>query len=382
MKISFEYQKSRRFFAQIAHRMEDMGKVELEELGAGDVIAAYRGLYFNADNKTLYTVNYQTRLITRVLAPLLTFDCHSTDYLYKIAKSIPWNEIFNTDDTFAVYATVSDSKITHSKYASLRLKDAIVDYFKDLTGDRPNVEKQTPAVWINLHIDNNRAIISLDTLGGSLHRRAYRIQTGSAPMQETLAAAIIRLTGWQGEKPLVDPVCGSGTLLYEALMKYCRIPSGVNRKRFGFEFLPDFNSRLWKSVKQEANIQIRELPKGLIRGSDISRSAIMDAISNSKSFRSGRNISFNTRDFRAIEAINDSVIVTNPPYGKRMEKGKDLSRFYQDLGDFLKQRCCESTAYIYFGEREYIKNVGLKPTWKIPLVNGALDGRLVKYELY
>jgi len=382
MKTSFEYQKSRRFFAQIAHGMEDMGKAELEELGAGDVMTAYRGLYFNADNKTLYTVNYQSRLITRVLAPLLTFDCHSTDYLYKTAKSIPWSEIFNTDDTFAVYATVSDSKITHSKYASLRLKDAIVDYFKDLTGDRPNVEKQTPAVWINLHIDNNRAIISLDTSGGSLHRRAYRIQTGSAPMQETLAAAIIRLTGWQGEKPLVDPMCGSGTLLYEALMKYCRIPSGVNRKKFGFEFLPDFDSRLWKSVKQETNIQIRELPKGLIVGSDISRSAIMDAISNSKSFRSGRNISFNTRDFRAIEAINECVIVTNPPYGKRMEKSKDLSGFYQDVGDFLKQRCRESTAYIYFGERKYIKNIGLKPTWKNPLVNGALDGRLVKYELY
>ncbi|HCK99697.1 MAG TPA: RNA methyltransferase [Candidatus Marinimicrobia bacterium] len=382
MKTNFEYQKSRRFFAQIAHEMEGIGKAELEELGAGDVMTAYRGLYFNADNKTLYRVNYQSRLITRVLAPLLTFDCHSTDYLYKTAKSIPWSEIFNTDDTFAVYATVSDSKITHSKYASLRLKDAIVDYFKDLTGDRPNVEKQTPAIWINLHIDNNRAIISLDTSGGSLHRRAYRIQTGSAPMQETLAAAIVRLTGWQGEKPLVDPMCGSGTLLYEALMKYCRIPSGVNRKRFGFEFLPDFDSRLWKSVKQEANIQIRELPKGLIVGSDISRSAIMDAISNSKSFRSGRNISFNTRDFRAIEAINDSVIVTNPPYGKRMEKGKDLSRFYQELGDYLKQHCRESTAYIYFGERKYIKNIGLKPTWKIPLVNGALDGRLLKYELY
>ncbi len=379
---TFEYQKSRRFFAQIAGGMEEFGKEELAELGAADIKTAYRGLYFNADNKVLYTVNYQSRLITRVLAPLLTFDCHSTDYLYKTAKSIPWQEIFSADHTFAVYATVSDSKITHSKYASLRLKDAIVDYFRELTGIRPNVEKQYPDIWINLHIEQNRAVISVDTSGGSLHRRGYRKQAGIAPMQETLAAAIIRLTGWEGEKPLIDPMCGSGTLLFEALMKYCRIPAAFNRKQFGFVYLPDYESEIWKTVRQKTNRQIRQLPEKLISGSDISRLVIRDAIDNSRSFQSGRNIQFETRDFHDIKAINDSIIVTNPPYGVRMGKGSDLTRFYQELGDFLKQRCQASTAYIYFGEREYIKNIGLKPTWKIPLVNGALDGRLVKYELY
>lgn len=378
----FEYSRSRRFFAQIAGGMEELGKAELAELGAGDVKNVYRGLYFNADNETLYRINYQARLITRVLAPLLTFDCHSTDYLYKTAKQIPWKILFGPKNSFAVFASVSQSKITHSKYAALRLKDAIVDYFKEQTGERPSVERQNPDIWLNLHLERNRAVISVDASGGSLHRRGYRSQAGSAPMQETLAAAIIRLTGWQGEKPLVDPMCGSGTLLFEALMHYCRIPAGYFRPRFGFELLPDFEEKVWKNVRNAADKKIRQLPAGLLSGSDISRYAVEDIIRNSKNFRDRGNIQIKARDFRDIEAIRDSVIVTNPPYGIRMGKGKDMSLFYRELGDFLKQRCQGSTAYIYFGEREYIKYIELKPSFKIPLVNGALDGRLVKYELY
>ncbi|MDO9548305.1 MAG: class I SAM-dependent RNA methyltransferase, partial [Candidatus Marinimicrobia bacterium] len=236
--------------------------------------------------------------------------------------------------------------------------------------------------WLNLHLERNRAIISVDTSGGSLHRRGYRSQAGSAPMQETLAAAIIRLTGWHGEKPLIDPMCGSGTLLLEALMAYCKIPAGYFRKQFGFEFLPDYEKQAWNKVRSTADKTIRELPQGLLSGSDISRHAIEDIIKNSKNFTSGRNIQIRAGDYRDIEAINDSIIVSNPPYGIRMGKEKDMGLFYRELGDFLKQRCRNSTAYIYFGEREYIKKVGLKPSFKIPLVNGALDGRLVKYELY
>lgn len=378
----FEYSLSRRFFAQLAGGVEELGKSELTELGAGDVKNVYRGLYFNADNETLYRINYRSRLITRVLAPLLTFDCHSADYLYKTAMQIPWNTLFNIKNTFAVFASVSHSKITHSKYAALRLKDAVVDYFKEQTGDRPNIEKLNPDIWLNLHIERNRAVISVDTSGGSLHRRGYRSQAGSAPMQETLAAVIIRLTDWHGEKPLIDPMCGSGTLLLEALMVYCNIPAGYFRKRFGFEFLPDYDKQLWSIVRNAAGKTIRELPEGLLSGSDISRYAIEDIIKNSKNFTSGRNIQIRAGDYRDIEAIDDSIIVSNPPYGIRMGKEKDMGLFYRELGDFLKQRCRNSTAYIYFGEREYIKNVGLKPSFKIPLVNGALDGRLVKYELY
>ncbi len=379
---TFEYLRSQRYFAQIAGGMEELGQKELIELGAADVKTSYRGLYFNAGKEAIYRINYSSRLITRVLAPLLTFDCHSADYLYKTAMSIPWHEIFSVDRTFAVFASVSHSNITHSKYAALRLKDAIVDYFKELKGSRPNVEKLTPDVWLNLHIERNRAVISLDTSGGSLHRRGYRSRAGSAPMQETLSAAIIRLTEWNGEKPLYDPMCGSGTLLIEALMKYCCIPSGINRRQWGFEFLPDYDSKLWHNIRQKLDWKIRPLPEGLIAGSDISKPAISDAHANCSNFQSGNNIALSTTDFRLIDGINDSIIVTNPPYGIRLDRGKDLNGFYRNLGDFLKKSCQGSMAFIYFGDREYIKNIGLKSSWKIPLVNGALDGRLVKYELY
>jgi len=378
----FEYLRSRRFFAQIANGMEDLGKSELAELGGEDIKNVYRGLYFNADNEILYRINYQSRLITRVVAPLLTFDCHSADYLYKTAMQIPWHTLFTIKNTFAVFASVSHSKITHSKYAALRLKDAVVDYFKEQTGDRPNVETLNPDIWLNLHIERNRAVISVDTSGGSLHRRGYRSQAGSAPMQETLAAAIIRLTGWQGEKPLIDPMCGSGTLLLEALMAYCKIPAGYFRKRFGFEYLPNYDEQLWNSIRKAVDKKIRPLPEGLLSGSDISRHAIEDVVRNSKNFTFGRNIQIRASDYRDIESINDSVIVTNPPYGIRMGKEKDMGLFYRELGDYLKQYCRNSKAYVYFGDREYIKELGLKSSFKIPLVNGALDGRLVKYELY
>ncbi|MBN2601561.1 MAG: class I SAM-dependent RNA methyltransferase, partial [Candidatus Marinimicrobia bacterium] len=340
----FEYLRSRRFFAQIANGMEDLGKSELTELGGEDIKNVYRGLYFNADNEILYRINYQSRLITRVVAPLRTFDCHSADYLYKTAMQVPWHTLFTIKNTFAVFASVSHSKITHSKYAALRLKDAVVDYFKEQTGDRPNVETLNPDIWLNLHIERNRAVISVDTSGGSLHRRGYRSQAGAAPMQETLAAAIIRLTGWQGEKPLIDPMCGSGTLLLEALMAFCKIPAGYFRKRFGFEYLPDYNEQLWNSIRKTVDKKIHPLPERLLSGSDISRHAIEDVIRNSKNFTFGRNIQIRARDYRDIESINDSIIVTNPPYGIRMGKEQDMGLFYRELGDYLKQHCRNSTA--------------------------------------
>ena len=199
----------------------------------------------------MYRVNYMTRLATRVLAPLLTFDCHSDKYLYKTAYSIPWSELLSVKSTFAIDANVTASRIKHSQYAAQKLKDAIVDQFREESGVRPNVETRDPDIWLNLFIRNNKATISFDTSGGSLHRRGYRVASVEAPMQETVAAAIIRYTGWDGARQLYDPMCGSGTLLAEAAMHYCRIPAGYLRKKFGFMRLPDFNNSLWKKIKQD-----------------------------------------------------------------------------------------------------------------------------------
>ena len=378
----FTYQKSGRYFTQIAEGLEELGKIELQELGARDIKPGYKGFYFSADKASLYKINYCSRLLSRVLAPLIRFDCHSDKYLYKTASKIDWPSLLDLKSTFAVKANVSHSKITHSQFASLRLKDAIVDVFRKKTGKRPDVDTKTPDVFFNLYIQSNKATIYLDTSGTSLHRRGYRLESITAPMQEIVAAAIIRLSEWDGSRPLIDPMCGSGTLLSEAMMHYCNIPAGYLREKFGFEALPDFDANIWASVKQDADSRIRDLPTGLISGSDKSGEAIKAARTNLASFSQGKNIVLSVKPFQDIKSLQDSVLVCNPPYGIRMETDAKIKDFMKELGDFLKQRCTGGDAYLYFGNRELIKSIGLKPTWKKVLISGGLDGRLVKYSLY
>jgi putative N6-adenine-specific DNA methylase len=378
----YEYLKDYRFFAQIDEGIKDIGAQELAELGAKEVKPTYRGIYFAADKESLYRINYTSRLISRVLAPLYSFDCPDTDTLYEVAKQIRWSDFFSKNKTFAIYANVANSKINHSQFASLRLKDAVVDSLLYKAGLRPNVSKEDPDILLNLYINNDRASISIDTSGGALHKRGYREEAVSAPMQETVAAAVIRMSQWDGSVPLYDPMCGSGTLLCEALMHFCRIPSGIFRKKFGFEILPDFDAALWKQIKTAADANIRELPEGLISGSDISEKAVYISKTNLLGLHFGPNVQIKQSDFSLLPPLENQIIVANPPYGIRMGKSQDLYAFHKKLGDFLKQKCNQSNAFIYFGDPTYIKNMGLKASWKKPIQAGGLDGRLVKYELY
>ncbi len=378
----FVYQHSKRYFAQVAGGMEEPAAEELCRLGATDPSPAYRGLYFNAGKTALYRINYQSRLINRVLAPLFIFKCHSAKYLYKQACTIPWQKLFTPKDTFAVFASVSHSHIHHSKYAAQKLKDAIADTFRQQTGKRPDVERHTPDVWINLYIMNNRATISLDTSGGSLHRRGYRVKSVEAPMQETLAAAILFLSEWKGDTPLYDPMCGSGTLLAEALMICNQTPAAYLRKKFGFEYLPDFDPSRWQSVRREAEKQQNPCAHGLISGSDHSPAAVNAGRQNLSSLPGGERIGIEVADFEDITLNGNTTIVCNPPYGLRMGNRSNTIELYKRFGDYLKQRCKGCRAFIYFGDRSLLPGIGLKPSWKKPLVNGALDGRLAKFEIY
>ena len=378
----FEYQQHGKFFAQVAGSMEDLGANELKEFGAKEIIPIYRGVHFKTDISHIYRINFQSKFISRILAPLITFDCHSTKYLYSTASKIEWDKLLNNNKTFAIYSNVSNSKITHSRYATLVLKDAIADFFTEKYNERPNIDTDAPDVVFNLFIHKNRATISLDTSGQPLHKRGYRQSKGSAPMQETLAAAIVNLSGWKGDKPLYDPMCGSGTLLCEAMMNYCRIPSGFMRKRFGFENLPEYSEKEWKKIKENSTKHIRDLPSNLIFGSDMSYFAIEDSKLNFKSLSSGHNINLKQTDFMSLPEIHDSIIICNPPYGIRLGTKESTAELYKNLGDFLKQKCKGCTAYIYVGDKELISAIGLKPSFKRPLKNGNLDGRLLKIELY
>lgn len=397
----FQYQQHQQYFAQIAAGFEDIASAELAGLGATDLKPAFRGFYFKASPEILYRIGYTSRLVVRILAPLVTFDCHSANYLHQTALKIDWSLFMTPRDTFAVRASVSNTpSLRHSQFAALKVKDAVCDFFRARCGERPSVDTDDPDLGIHLFIRNNRAVISLDASGGSMHKRGYRTASVEAPMQETLAAAVIRLSEWNGEQPLYDPMCGSGTLLCEAAMHLGRIPAGFLRNSRGFERLPDFDASLWKKTKAAADAAIRPLPAGRIAGSDVSPDAVRATRTNLETLLQGRagalravpgnapggrvppQIQIECRDFRQIERLENTTIVVNPPYGVRLGDRAEAEALLKEFGDFLKQRCTGCTAYVYAGDRALLKKIGLKPEWKKELNNGGLEGMLGKFAMY
>ena len=377
----YEYQKNG-FFAQVPGMMEELCQQELVELGATNTKVAYRGVYFNANKTILYKINYTSRLLSRVLAPLITFKCHHPNTLLKAAEKIKWEEIFSLEKTFAISASVTKSKINNSLYASQCLKDGIADYFRAKFNKRPNVDTSNPDVRFNLHIEKDVAVMSLDLSGESLHKRGYRLLAGEAPMQETLAAAIIRLSKWKGEKPLWDPMCGSGTILCEALMHYCRIPAQKLRTKFGFFNMPDFDRQTWNNVKEECDNKIRPLPKGIISGSDKSQRVINIAQDNLSRLPYSDSVDLSCKPFQHVKQFENGTLIVNPPYGIRLGEIEDVQDLYRELGDFIKTKCNGTSAFIYTGDPSLRKCIGLKTSRRIPLVNGKLEGVLLQIDSY
>lgn len=377
----YEY-KTNGFFAQVTGKMENICQEELIELGAKETEVAYKGVYFKADLQTLYRINYTSRLISRVLAPLVSFPCRSTDYLYQKSKKIHWEDFCSLKKTFSISASVSNSRINNSLYASQCLKDGIADYFRSKNGKRPDVEVVNPDVRFNLHIEKDTATISLDTSGESLHKRGYRLLAGEAPMQETLAAAIIRISKWDGQNTLYDPMCGSGTILCEALMHYCRIPAQTLRKKFGFYNLPEFNRNEWNKVKADSDSNVRPLLKNIIRGSDKSPDAIKIARKNLSRLPYSDAVELSSTSFDQIKEFESGTLITNPPYGIRLGESEEVQNLYKVFGDFLKTKCAGTSAFIYTGNPELRKFIGLKTTKRIPLDNGKLEGLLLQIDSY
>jgi len=378
----YDYAHSGRYFAQVTGGLEPDGAAELRALGATAAELCHRGVSFVAERAALYRVVYEARLVGRVLAPLARFRCRSPDALYAWAREVPFEDLLDPDETFAVQADVSGRHFTHSRYAALRIKDAVVDRFRDRTGRRPSVERDDPTVRLHLHVAGDEATLSLDASGGALHRRGYRERTVAAPMQETLAAAIVRESGWDGERPLFDPFCGSGTLLAEALMSHARVPAGYLRAQSGVERLPDFDAELWRRVRAAADGAIRPITPGLIGGADIDPAAVSAARHNLDRLPGGAQIALRIADFRTLGGLPDHVVLTNPPYGIRIGDAREIPTLYRDLGDFLKRRCGGTTAFVYVGDPALAGHVGLRPRSRRPLVNGALDGRLLRYEIF
>jgi putative N6-adenine-specific DNA methylase len=380
--MQWTFEKSGRFYAQCADGLEDLARAELESLGAEKAAADFRGVRFSAGIPSLYRINYCTRLCSRILAPLLTFDCHSTKYLYKTALEMDWEAVFDVERTFAISSNVSESAVRHSQYAALCLKDAIADHFRGCTGRRPDVEKITPDVWIDLHIHRNRATISLDTSGGSLHRRGYRTGKVKAPIQETVAAAMLEMSEWDGSTPLRDPMCGSGTILAEALMRCSMTPAGYLRERFGFENMPGFDATAWAAVRRTCDSLMRKPADGKVAGGDADPLAAAAARTNLSALPWGQTVRVESGRFEDHDGFPGMTVVTNPPYGLRLGERGEAESILKSFGDFLKRRCDGARAFVYFGDRGLIGSIGLRPGWRKPLRNGQLDGRLAFFEIH
>jgi putative N6-adenine-specific DNA methylase len=378
----YEYQDNGEYFAQVAGKSELLCAEELEQLGASIAKVEFRGVQFKCDMRTMYKINYNSRLASRILAPIKQIDASDEKALYRSAMQINWEEFFSHEETFSINTTAFGSKMNNSLYISQMVKDGIADYFRNKYSIRPSVDTKNPDIRINLHIVNSEGTVSIDCSGESLHRRGYRLEAGPAPMQETVAAAIIRLTRWEGENTFWDPMCGAGTILCEALMSYCKIPAQYLRKSFGFFNLPDYEEELWQEVKEEGNKGIRELPDGLIKGSDKSQKILVAAKDNLSRLPYGDKVELAGQPFQHIENFNEGTIVTNPPYGIRLGDRADVEKLYGEFGDFIKTRCKGSTAWIYMGDVNLRKTIGLRTSRRFPLVNGKLDGVLVKIESY
>lgn len=361
--------------------MEELLAEEVRMITNKPVNIIKRAIQFRADQVDVYRINYESRFALKVLVEFVDFTCEDEKQLYKNVKEIAWEKWMTLHDTFAVDAVLINSNISHSKYAALKCKDAIVDRFRDKYDQRPNVRREDPDLQIHLHISQNKATISFDSSGDPLFKRGYRKETGPAPLNEIVSAAIIQWSTWNSEKPLIDITCGSGTLLIEAARKAENRPSQELRNNFGFMRWKDFNPSLFTSIKKEAADKIVQKDL-LIYGIDIHSGVLESAKENAIAAQVRDKIQFVNMDFKDYMVKHHSgVIVSNPPYGERLTSD-NIRKFYNDLGSWLKHSAMGFQALIFSMDNEESKQIGLKPTWKKHLFNGSIPCRLSAFELY
>jgi len=340
-----------------------------------------RAVSFEGDLKLLYEANLKLRTALRVLIPISEFEAWGNEQFYRNVRDVNWADYLLAKETFAVDSFVSSKHFNHSKFVALKTKDAIVDQFRDKFGRRPSVDVENPALRLNVHIAEERCTISLDSSADSLHKRGYRQHKTEAPLSEVLAAGMILLSGWDSEKPFVDPMCGSGTLLVEAgLIATNRAPS-LLRKKYGFMNWRNFDEELWKKIRTQAESEICE-PRSEVVGSDKSPRAVKITEENIRNAGLENAVTVKCQPFeRFTRPEEPGVLITNPPYGERMDK-QDVSHIYRTLGDILKQNYTGFDAWVLSANKEALKQIGLRPSEKKTLFNGGLECKFQKFSLY
>ena len=372
-------------FKMIAKTFKGLEEVlagELVELGANNVQLERRAVSFTGDKRLLYMANFYLRTASRVLVPIVTFKAKDADEVYEQVKQLDWSKYMTLQTGFQIDATVYSETFRHSRYVTYRVKDAIVDWWNEREGKRPNVKLSNPDLYLNVHIANETVTLSLDSSGESLHKRGYRVANTEAPINEALAAGMLLMAGWKGETDFYDPMCGSGTLLIEAALIAQNIAPGIFRKGFAFEKWADFDKDLLEDIYNDDSLE-REFTHH-IYGSDASFYAVQQALKNVKS--AGQQRCIEVRQIRLQEIKREeqkpAMVMVNPPYGERLAQDKDVMRLYGDMGTAFKHQFTGSTAWVISSNEDALKCIGLKPSKRIKLLNGELECWFNKYELF
>jgi putative N6-adenine-specific DNA methylase len=365
------------FFATAPRGLEALLQQEIASLGGASAKVVPGGVAFEGGWELCYRVNLWSRIASRVLWKVGDFRYGNEEDLYKAVKALDWPKYFRVERTLRVNVTAQKSPLKSLEFATLKIKDAVCDRFRDALGKRPSIERAAPDVRVHAFLEADKGMLYLDTSGEPLFKRGWRAGQGEAPLRENLAAGIIMLTGWQPGEALLDPMCGGATLLVEAAaMARGRAPGA--RRSFGFEKLAAFNSKLWESIRQESgNPQDPRL-----YGSDNDAEALKDARRNLAAAGVERWVKLEQADVLEREAPAASgVMVMNPPYGERMGSLDELAAFYPKLGDALKKRYAGWRCYIFTADLRLPKLIRLSPSARTPLWNGALECRLYEFRI-
>ena len=371
---------SEKFVAKTYAGMEEILKEELTALGATNCQIGTRAVEFEGDMAMMYRANYFCRYALRILWQVHEFTFRDNKQFYEQIFKFPAERLMDADNTLAFSVTMSGSMFRTPLFAAQLAKDAVCDRFRDKFDQRPSVDKESPDVQFHLHIYNNHAALFLDSSGESLHKRGYRVSTHPAQISEVVAAAMVKLSGWHGECDLIDPMCGSGTILIEAAMQALNIPAGFFREHYGFERWKNFDRRLWQRVTDEADIH-DDVPVNFY-GSDISARFLGMAEANVKAARLSDFIRLFRKAMRDTQPKRTpATLIFNPPYGERLDM-EEIDDFYKEIGDTLKQNHAGCTAFIISSNMQAIKHIGLHPSKKTTLFNGALECKFLRYDLY
>lgn len=370
-----------RFIAKTTAGLEAVLADELQALGATNTELLKRAVAFDGGNSMMYKANYCLRTALSILKQISSFSARDDKELYDRIYGINWHDYLSVDQTFAIDAVVSGSHFVHSQYAAFKAKDAIADQFRDRFGRRPSVDVANPHLRIHLHISYDQVNLAFNTSGESLHKRGYRTNVDKAPINEVLAAGLIRLSGWKADSHFVDSMCGSGTIPIEAAMFAMNIPAGYYRNDFGFMHWDDFDRQLWKEIVEEANGQMKDFDFRII-ASDRSYKATEIAhenLLNAKLHKDVKVVKRNMEDFKPPEGAG--ILIINPPYGERLEE-QDIIKLYSTIGDSLKRNFKGYKAWIISSDFYALKHVGLKPSKKITVYNGPLECRYVCFDIF